>query len=182
MSIAESLSSSHKEHEKEEKDKLHAREFEISLTRCLSNHKVCLGLLTCLQEQYCSDSVVISRMQLTRVKGEYLLRHGISKSYKEETISILQKCDAFSVGFDEPEINKTSVHSHRTRSNFNDVVNLEYSNNLHILYASTSFYGLKLIEVFGPKFWNSIPLHIRSAVNIKHFSKVLKLYLVNIIE
>ena len=111
MSIAESLSSSHKEHEKEEKDKLQAREFEISLTRCLSNHKVCLGLLTCLQEQlkkYCSDSVVISRMQLTRVKGEYLLRHGISKSYKEETISILQKCDAFSVGFDESEINKTS--------------------------------------------------------------------------
>ena len=47
-------------------------------------------------------------MQLTRVKGEYLLRHGISKSYKEETISILQKCDAFSVGFDESEINKTS--------------------------------------------------------------------------
>ena len=75
-----------------------------------------------------------------------------------------------------------SVHSHRTRSNFNDVVNLEYSNNLHILYARTSFYGLKLIKVFGPKFWNSIPLHIRSAVNIKHFSKVLKLYLVNIIE
>ena len=75
-----------------------------------------------------------------------------------------------------------SVHSHRTRSNFNDVVNLEYSNNLHILYARTSFYGLKLIKVFGPKFWNSIPLHIRSAVNINHFSKVLKLYLVNIIE
>ena len=75
-----------------------------------------------------------------------------------------------------------SVHSHRTRSNFNDVVNLEYSNNLHILYARISFYGLKLIKVFGPKFWNSIPFHIRSAVNIKHFSKVLKLYLVNIIE
>ena len=64
-----------------------------------------------------------------------------------------------------------SVHSHGTRSNFNDVVNLEYSNNLHILYARTSFYGLKLIKVFGPTFWNSIPLHIRSAVNIKHFSR-----------
>ena len=53
-----------------------------------------------------------------------------------------------------------SVHSHRTRSNFNVV--------------RTSFYGLNLIKVFGPKFWNSIPLHIRSAVNIKHFFQGLK--------
>ena len=47
-------------------------------------------------------------MKLQRNKGEYLVSHGISKTYQDETVSLLKKCDAFSIGFDESEINKTS--------------------------------------------------------------------------
>ena len=67
------------------------------------------------------------------------------------------------------------VHDYRTWSNYTDINALTQSNNLHILSARTSFYGLKLIKVYGPKYWNAIPSHIRSIVSLKYFSKVLKL-------
>ena len=54
---------------------------------------------------------------------------------------------------------------------------LSRSNNLHILSARTSFYGLKLIKVYGPKYWNTIPNHIRSIVSLKYFSNMPKQYL-----
>ena len=69
------------------------------------------------------------------------------------------------------------VHDYTTRSNYTDVNALTHSNNLHILSAHTSFYGLKLIKVYGPKYWNTIPNHIRSIVSLKYFSKVLKQFL-----
>ena len=65
------------------------------------------------------------------------------------------------------------VHDYRTRSNYTDINDLTHSNNLHILSARTSFNGLKLIKVYGPKYWNTIPNHIRSIVSLKYFSKVL---------
>ena len=68
------------------------------------------------------------------------------------------------------------VQDYRIRSNFTDVNALTHS-NLHILSARTSFYGLKLIKVYGPKYWNTIPNHVRSIVSLKYFSKVLKQYL-----
>ena len=69
------------------------------------------------------------------------------------------------------------VHDYRTRSNFTDANALTHSNNLHILRgARTSFYELKLIKVYGPKYWNTIPNHI-IIVSLKYFSKVLKQYL-----
>ena len=47
-----------------------------------------------------------------------------------------------------------------------------------ILIIFTSFMlEQALIGVFGPKYWNSIPHLIRSLGYIKHFSKVLKQYL-----
>ena len=46
------------------------------------------------------------------------------------------------------------VHDYRTQSNYTDVITLSHFNNLHILSARTSFYGLKLIKVYGPKYWN----------------------------
>ena len=69
------------------------------------------------------------------------------------------------------------VHDYRTRSNYTDVNALTHSNNLCILSDRRSFYGLKLIKVYGPKYWNTIPNHIRSVVSLKYFSKVLKQFL-----
>ena len=43
---------------------------------------------------------------------------------------------------------------------------LTHSNNLHILSDQTSFYGLKLIKVYGPKYWNTIPNQIRSIASL----------------
>ena len=57
-------------------------------------------------------------------------------------------------------------HDYRTRSNYTDVNALTHSNNLHILSACTSFYGLKLIKVYGPKYWNTIPNHINCLIKI----------------
>ena len=36
------------------------------------------------------------------------MRFGIGKTYREEMVLLLRKCDTFSIGFDESEINKTS--------------------------------------------------------------------------
>ena len=52
--------------------------------------------------------MVVERMKLGRRKTEVLVRQGVAPAYREETIRLLQNCYAFSVGFDESEINKTS--------------------------------------------------------------------------
>ena len=67
------------------------------------------------------------------------------------------------------------TRDYRTRSNYTDVNILSHSNNLHILSAPTSFYGLininkslwaKILE-YGPK-------PFRSIVSLKYFAKVMK--------
>ena len=93
--------------EKEERDK--TTEFEISLVRSLSNHKISNRFLDCLEsilKKHCGESVVVQRMKLKRDKGNYMAEHGIGKTYQAETIKYLKECDAFSIGFDESEINK----------------------------------------------------------------------------
>ena len=60
-------------------------------------------------------------------------------------------------------------HSCDTRSNISDINNITKSNNLFIRSASTSFYGLRLIKVEGPKLWNAFPKSIRSITSIKPF-------------
>ena len=81
------------------------------MARSLSNHKISSSYLDCLQEilkKHCGDSVVVKNMMMKRSKGDYLVAHGISKTYKDETINLLKNCDCFSIGFDESEVNKTS--------------------------------------------------------------------------
>ena len=98
------------EREKEEIDRKR-REFENCLVRSLSNHNVCMRFLDCLAEslkKYCGDSKVVKGLTLHRYKGEVKARNGIGKSYQEEAILMMRTCDAFSIGFDESEINKTS--------------------------------------------------------------------------
>ena len=55
-------------------------EFEISLSRSLSNHKVPFQFLECLRDQlkkYCGDSEVVKRTKLSRYKGEIILRQDV---------------------------------------------------------------------------------------------------------
>ena len=107
----EALSGGLERDKKEQEEKEKTRDFEIDLTRALSNHKISNSFLDCLQDmlkKHCSDSSVVQRMRLGRSKGNYYAAHGIGKTYQEETINLLRECDSFCAGFDETEINKTS--------------------------------------------------------------------------
>ena len=87
------------------------KEFEITLARSISHHKISFEFFDCLTQHlktYCGDSKVINSMQMKRSKAEYVVKYGVGKTYAEETIDLLKKCDAFCMGFDESEINKTS--------------------------------------------------------------------------
>ena len=111
LTISESLSNLQKESKREDKLMDKVKEFEISLTRSLSNHNISMDFLDCIQEQlqkYCGDAKVVTRMKLHRRKGEVMLRHGIAKTYQDETVQLLCNCDGFSVGFNESEVNKKS--------------------------------------------------------------------------
>ena len=57
-----------------------------------------------------------------------------------------------------------TVHNYNTRSKFLDIDNSHNSNNLFIINARTTHYGLKLIKVSGPKKWNLIPKQIRDSM------------------
>ena len=46
------------------------------------------------------------------------------------------------------------------------------SNNIFIQSARTSFYGLRLIKVEGPKIWNALPKTIRNNNLINIFCKM----------
>ena len=70
------------------------------------------------------------------------------------------------------------IHSYNTRSTFFDIDNSINSNNLFILNARTTHYGLKLLKVSGPKIWNFIPNHIRSKQSIAPFKHYLKNHLI----
>ena len=68
--------------------------------------------IECLQSQlqkFCGDSAVVENTKIRRVKAEVMVRHGIGKTYQDETIKMLIQCDCFSMGFDESETNKTMI-------------------------------------------------------------------------
>ena len=68
------------------------------------------------------------------------------------------------------------IHSYNTRSMFLDIDNLINSNNLFIVNARTTHYGLKLLKVSGPKIWNFN--HIRSKQSIASFQHDVKKHLI----
>ena len=111
ISLVESIEGKVRGSQEQEQVKEKTTRFEIDLARSLSRHKISNTFLDCLQDilkKHCGDSVVIQKMRLGKNKGAYLVRNGIGKTYREETVELLRKCDAFSIGFDETEINKTS--------------------------------------------------------------------------
>ena len=61
-------------------------------------------------------------------------------------------------------------HGHRTRSNFN--VNDDTSiKNSFVPSARTTNYGLKQLNVNGPKIWNELPSYLKCAPSINVFLK-----------
>ena len=63
-------------------------------------------------------------------------------------------------------------------STFFDIDNVINSNNLFIINARTTHYGLKLLKVSGPKIWSLIPNQIRSTQSVCFFKRYLKKYLI----
>ena len=78
---------------------------EMDLTRRLDS---CLCVVDCLKTHLNGEDggAIVGKMKLGRRKTEYLSKHNVAKTYLQETIKLLQECDAFSIGFDESEMNK----------------------------------------------------------------------------
>ena len=55
----------------------------------------------------------------------------------------------------------TEIHSYNTRTKYVDINKLTPTRTLFIPYARTTYYGLKLIKVQGPKLWNNLPSSLR---------------------
>ena len=89
-----------------------ARRFEIDFTRRLDSHNapttIMKCLVDCIKTHLSGDdgSKIVSKIKLSKTKAEYLSKHGIAKTFLEETITKLQECDGFSIGFDHSEMNK----------------------------------------------------------------------------
>ena len=109
LTVTEALSGRLERDGKEQEEKLKTTQLEIDVARALGYHKIPNSFLNCLQailKKHCDDSFVINRMRLQRSKGDYMACYGIGKTYQDETVKLLQTCDAFSIGFDESEVNK----------------------------------------------------------------------------
>ena len=110
-----------------------------------------------------SDTIFFLKLNILKIKDIYLLQ--ISK--------FIFNCinNNIIINFQNWFKLNCHVHEYRKRSNYIDINTLSHSNNLLILSACTIFYGLKLIKVYRPKHWNTIPNHIRSIVSFKYFFK-----------
>jgi len=74
----------------------------------------------------------------------------------------------------------TSVlNRYDTRSKFVNIENSFMTKTLFIPTARTSYYGLRLSKVLGPKIWNSLPPLLRINESINNFNKKLKNILLN---
>ena len=75
------------------------------------------------------------------------------------------------------------VHNHNTRSKYVDIDNSTSTRTLFVPIARTSYYGLKLIKVQGPKLWNNLPPLLRvENLTFSIFIKKLKKQLLDIYE
>ena len=72
-----------------------------------------------------------------------------------------------------------TIHNYNTRSTFSDIDNALNSNNIFIINARTTHYGLKLIKVSGLKIWNCIPKKIRDSQSVNSFKLLLKKHLIS---
>ena len=87
------------------------RDFEIDLVQTFGRHGVPPAVVECVTEvmkKHATDSEIVQRVQLGRTKVSYTTEHGLGATYEKETVNKLRKCDAYSVAFDESEVNKKS--------------------------------------------------------------------------
>ena len=49
----------------------------------------------------------------------------------------------------------------------------KYKLNLNIPVVNRVNYGTKSLRSFGPKIWNSLPHHVKSAENLETFKKII---------
>ena len=112
LSISESLKIAEKEDESSIALKTKVQNFEIDLIRRLDHHNITPDFLPCLvncvKTHLADDDClkIVDNVSIGKSKGRYIAQHGIAKTYKEETVTKLQNCDGFSIGFDESEMNK----------------------------------------------------------------------------
>ena len=67
------------------------------------------------------------------------------------------------------------VHRYNTRSKYVDIEKSIPTRTLFVPSARTSYYGLKLIKVLGPKLWNNLPSLLRVGdISFPIFIKKLK--------
>ena len=105
-SLSDSLSTKTAQTEKAKK----VKEFTLDLVRSLPRHRIPFEYMDCLGailKKHLSDELV-QDLKVHHMKAAYLTKHAISESYQRETVRLLHGCDAFTLGFDETEINKIS--------------------------------------------------------------------------
>ena len=91
--------------------KIKAREFENHMVQACARHDVPPGVVECLTEvvkRHITDSEIVKRVKLCRTKVSYVTEFGLAATYEKDTVRKLRNCDAFSVAFDESEVNKKS--------------------------------------------------------------------------
>ena len=91
--------------------KARASDFEIALVQSCARHDVPARVVECIIDvvkEHITDSEIMKEVKLCRTKVLYLAEHGLGEYYEKETLKKLRDCDAFSVAFDESEINKKS--------------------------------------------------------------------------
>ena len=70
------------------------------------------------------------------------------------------------------------MHAHNIRSKYIDIENSVVTRTLFIPTAGTSHYGLKLLNVQGPKIWNKLPPSLRINTSVNSFIKEHKMFLI----
>ena len=106
----ESLQQKQKEDEIKEQTQL----FSIDFVRRADRHNIPARatkcLVKCLKKHLSSENCkdVVQNLKLGTTKIGYTAKYGVAKTYTEETIRKLKSSDAFSIGFDESEINKNN--------------------------------------------------------------------------
>ena len=122
-----------------------------------------------------SSDILFYKLQLHKVQDVFILR--IAKFIFNCLIKITP------LNFHNWFKSTANIHNHNTRSKYVNIDKSIPTRTLFVPTARTSFYGLKLIKVQGPKLWNNLPSLLRvEKITFSIFIKKLKKYLLEIYE
>ena len=102
--------------------------------------------------------------------------HKIHDIFKIMVVKFIFKClnETNPINFHSWYVLTSQVHQHNTRSKFIDVQNSIETRTLFVPTARTTYYGLKLLKVLGPKIWNKLPPLLRNNNSLHDFIKKYK--------